>query len=187
MTPRFEVAADGTVTVASGASFDAETEGSVDITVTATSSDGSTSTETFTVNVSDVNESAVSAVTDTDGAANTIAEDATAGASTGITVEATDADATDSVSYSVDDARFEVAADGTVTVASGASFDAETEGSVDITVTATSSDGSTSTETFTVNVSDVNESAVSAVTDTDGAANTIAEDANCRGLNRHHG
>ena len=174
---RFEVAADGTVTVAAGASFDAETEGSVDITVTATSSDGSTSTETFTVNVSDVNESAVSAVTDTDGAANTISEDATAGASTGITVEATDADATDSVSYAVDDARFEVAADGTVTVAAGASFDAETEGSVDITVTATSSDGSTSTETFTVNVSDVNESAVSAVTDTDGAANTIAEDA----------
>ena len=105
MTPALlKVAADGTVTVAAGASFDAETEGSVDITVTATSSDGSTSTETFTVNVSDVNESAVSAVTDTDGAANTISEDATAGASTGITVEATDADATDSVSYAVDDA-----------------------------------------------------------------------------------
>ncbi|MEP3047285.1 MAG: cadherin domain-containing protein [Roseibium sp.] len=175
---RFEVAADGTVTVAAGASFDAETEGSIDITVTATSTDGSTSNETFTVNVSDVNEAAVSAVTDTDVSGNTIAEDAGAGASTGITVSAADTDISDSVTYSVDDARFEVAADGTVTVAAGASFDAETEGSIDFTVTATSTDGSTSNETFTVNVSDVNEAAVGPVTDTDTSANKVMENPN---------
>ncbi|MEP3429334.1 MAG: hypothetical protein ABJN98_11675, partial [Roseibium sp.] len=143
----------------------------------ATSTDGSTSNETFTVNVSDVNESDVSAVTDTDGSANTIAEDASGGASAGIQVSATDTDASDSITYSVDDARFEVAADGTVTVASGASFDAETEASIDIVVTATSTDGSTSNETFTVNVSDVNESDVSAVTDTDATGNNVDENA----------
>ncbi|WP_460086126.1 beta strand repeat-containing protein, partial [Roseibium sp. LAB1] len=174
---RFTVDEDGVVRVADGASFDAETEGSIDITVTATSTDGSTSEETFTVSVSDVNESAVSAVTDTDIAENTIAEDATAGTQVGVTALATDADATDTVSYSVDDARFTVDENGVVRVADGASFDAETEGSIDITVTATSTDGSTSEETFTVSVSDVNESAVSAVTDTDAAENTIAEDA----------
>ncbi|WP_269582164.1 cadherin domain-containing protein [Roseibium sp. Sym1] len=174
---RFSVDENGVVTVADGASFDAETEGSIDVTVTATSTDGSTSTETFSIAVSDVNESTVSAVTDTDASANTIAEDATAGTQVGVTALATDADATDSVSYSVDDARFTVDENGVVTIADGASFDAETEGSIDVTVTATSTDGSTSTETFSIAVSDVNESTVSAVTDTDASDNTIAEDA----------
>ncbi len=58
-----------------------------------------------------------------------------------------------------------------VRVAEGASFDAESEGSIDIIVTATSTDGSTSEETFTIAVSDVNEVAVSAVTDIDATAN----------------
>jgi Ca2+-binding RTX toxin-like protein len=174
---RFAVDANGVVTVASGASFDAETEGSVDITVTATSTDGSTSTETFTISVSDVNETGVSAVSDTDSAANTLAENATAGTEVGVTAFAEDTDVSDSVSYSVDDSRFTVDANGVVTVASGASFDAETEGSVDITVTATSSDGSTSTETFTISVTDINETGVSAVSDTDGSANSIGENA----------
>ncbi|WP_422376319.1 cadherin domain-containing protein [Roseibium sp.] len=174
---RFSVDENGVVTVADGASFDAETEGSIDVTVTATSTDGSTSTETFTIAVSDVDESDVSAVTDTDATDNTIAEDATAGTQVGVTASATDADVTDSVSYTVDDARFSVDENGVVTVADGASFDAETEGSIDVTVTATSTDGSTSTETFTITVSDVDESDVSAVTDTDATVNTIAEDA----------
>ncbi|MBO6894941.1 MAG: VCBS repeat-containing protein, partial [Roseibium sp.] len=127
------------------------------ITVTATSTDGSTSQETFTINVSDVDEADVSAVTDTDSSANTIAENAGEGASTGVTVSATDSDITDSVTYTVDDARFEVAADGTVTVAAGASFDYESEPTVSLTVTATSTDGSTSQETFSISVSDIAE------------------------------
>ncbi|WP_263627221.1 beta strand repeat-containing protein [Stappia stellulata] len=175
--PRFTVDPDGTLRVADGASFDAETEAGINVTVTATSTDGSTSSETFTVDVTDVNESAVSPVVDTDAAANTLAEDASGGTAIGIVASATDADATDTVSYSVDDARFTVDPDGTVRVADGASFDAETEASINVTVTATSTDGSTSSETFSVNVTDVNESAVSGVTDTDGAANTLAENA----------
>ncbi|MEW4459349.1 cadherin domain-containing protein [Roseibium algicola] len=174
---RFTVDENGVVRVADGASFDAETEGSIDIIVTATSTDGSTSEETFTISVSDVNESAVSAVTDTDSSDNTIAEDASAGTQVGVTALATDADATDTVSYSVDDARFTIDENGVVRVADGASFDAETEGSIDITVTATSSDGSTSEETFTIAVSDVDEFDISAVTDADTSANTVAEDA----------
>ncbi|MEM1048594.1 MAG: cadherin domain-containing protein, partial [Pseudomonadota bacterium] len=174
---RFAVDGNGVVTVASGASFDAETEGSIDIVVTATSTDGSTSQETFTIAVSDIDEFDVGAVTDSDGAANTIAENATVGTTVGVTALAADADITDTVSYSVDDNRFAVDANGVVTIASGASFDAETEGSIDIVVTATSTDGSTSQETFTIAVSDVDESDVGAVTDSDGSANTIAENA----------
>ena len=174
---RFTVGADGIVRVARGASFDAETEGSIDLTVTATSTDGSTSQETFTIAVSDVDEFDVSAVTDTDASANSISEDAVAGAAVGISVSASDADATAVVSYAVDDARFTVDADGTVRVASGASFDAETEGSIDIIVTATSSDGSTSQETFTIAVSDVDEFDVSTVTDTNATADSLSENA----------
>ncbi|MBC2604829.1 putative Ig domain-containing protein [Pelagicoccus albus] len=174
---RFTVDSDGVVTVAAGASFDAETEASIDIVVTATSSDGSTSNETFTVAVSDVDEYDVSAVSDTDSDANTIAENASEGTTVGVTASASDADSTENVTYSVDDARFTVDSNGVVTVAAGASFDAETEASIDIVVTATSSDGSTSNETFTVNVSDVDEYDVSAVSDTDATANTIAENA----------
>ncbi|WP_299470526.1 cadherin domain-containing protein [uncultured Roseibium sp.] len=174
---RFEVDADGIVSVASGATFDAETEQSIDVEVTAHSTDGSTSTQTFTINVSDVNETAVSAVSDEDAAANQISEDATAGTAVGVTASAADADVSDSVTYSADDNRFEVDADGIVTVASGATFDAETEQSIDVEVTAQSTDGSISTQTFTINVSDVNETAVSAVSDTDSTANQISEDA----------
>jgi hypothetical protein len=174
---RFTVDENGVVRVAEGASFDAETEGTVGITVTATSTDGSTSTETFTIAVADVNETGVSAVADTDATANSIAEDTAAGTEVGITAFAEDTDLSDSVTYSVDDSRFTVDAKGVVTVAEGASFDAETEGTVGITVTATSTDGSTSTETFTIAVADVNETGVSAVADNDNAANSIAEDA----------
>jgi Ca2+-binding RTX toxin-like protein len=174
---RFTVDENGVVRVADGASFDAETEGSIEITVTATSTDGSTAEETFTIAVSDVNESAVSAVTDADSSANTIAEDAGAGTRVGVTALATDTDATDTVSYAVDDARFTVDDNGVVRVADGANFDAETEGSINVTVTATSTDGSTSEETFTVAVSDVDEYDISAVIDADTSANTITEDA----------
>ena len=172
----FAIDADTGVVTVAGA-LDAETAASHDITILATSDDGSTSSETVTINVSDVDEFDVGAVVDTDGGSNTIAEDASAGAATGIVASASDADATDGVSYSVDDARFEIDASGNVTVASGASFDAETEGAIDLTVTATSDDGSTSSETFSINVSDVDEHDVSAVTDSDAAADTVAEDA----------
>ena len=175
--PRFVIDQDGIVSIAENAEFDAETEGSVTFTVTATSTDGSTSEQSFTLNISDENEYAVSDISDSDTAVNEIAEDATAGTQVGITALASDADVTDSVSYTVDDGRFTVDENGVVTVADGASFDAETEGSIDVTVTATSTDGSTSTETFTIAVSDVDESDVSAVTDTDASDNTIAEDA----------
>jgi large repetitive protein len=81
------------------------------------------------------------------------------------------------VSYSVDDARFTVDADGTVRVADGAVFDHETEASIEITVTATSADGSSSSQAFTLAVSDVNEAAVSALSDSNNAANAVDENA----------
>ncbi len=93
-------------------------------------------------------------VGDDDPSPNTIVEDAAPGTPVGITALATDPDAGDSVTYSVDDPRFSVDAAGTVTVAAGASFDADAEPTVSLTVTATSSDGSDSEETFEIAVTD---------------------------------
>ncbi len=157
--------------------IDREAAADYTIEVTATSTDGSTSTQSYTIAIGDQDEFDVSAVTDSDAGADTLAEDASVGTTVGVVASASDADATDSVSYSVDDNRFTVDPDGTVRVASGASFDHETEASIDITVTATSTDGSTSQQTFTLAVTDVNESGVSAISDTDGSADSVMENA----------
>ena len=99
----------------------------------------------------------IGAVSDADGSANSVAENAGSGSTVGVTAFAEDGNTSDTVSYTVDDSRFAVDGNGVVTVADGASFDYETETDVSITVTATSSDGSTSQETFTIDVADVAE------------------------------
>jgi hypothetical protein len=173
----FEIIGDQIV-VASGTNLDFENATTHDITVQVTDAAGNTFTETVTIDVTDFDEFDITATTDTDTSANTIAENATAGDTVGIVANASDADATNSnVTYSVDDARFEVASDGTVTVATGASFDAETEGAIDIVVTSTSEDGSTSNETFTLAVSDINEASVGSISDTNTDTNAVSENA----------
>ena len=122
------------------------------MTVQATSSDGSTSSETFAINLSDdTSEASVGAVTDSNAGANSVSESAANGTAVGVTALATDADGTDTVTYSLtDDAggRFAIDANtGVVTVADGSLLDYETATSHTVTVQATSSDGSTSTET----------------------------------------
>ena len=125
--------------------------------------DTSTSSADFDIHVTDVNESPVGVVTDEDTAANTLAEDAGVGTLVGITALATDPDVGDTVSYGVNDARFSIDGGGVVTVAAGASFDAETEGTINLTVTATSTDLSTSNAVFPI--------AVTAVITADGDLN----------------
>ena len=170
----------GEVTVAGALDF--ETATSHNIEVTATSTDGSTSNETFAINLTDVDEYDVGAVTDSDGSGNSVSESASNGSSVGVTALASDADGTDSVTYSLfDDAggRFTIDANtGEVTVADTSLLDYETATSHDVTVTATSSDGSTSNETFTINLTDdTSEASVGAVTDSDASGNSVDESA----------
>ncbi|RCW63013.1 cadherin repeat domain-containing protein, partial [Pseudorhodoferax soli] len=179
---RFAIdAVTGVVTVADGTLLDYESATSHQITVLATSSDGSTSSANFTVNLTDVNEQPVGAVTDVDAAANQVAENATNGTAVGITAQATDPDGTGTVSYALSDnagGRFTIDANtGVVTVADASLLDYEAASSHQITVLATSSDGSTSSANFTVALSDVNEQPVGAVTDANAAANQVPENA----------
>jgi protocadherin Fat 4 len=170
----------GVVTVAGA--IDREAGATQAITVTATSADGSTATQSYTITINDVDEFDVTAPVDADAAANSIAENAAAGTKVGITGFASDGDATTSgVTYSLDNdggGRFVIdAATGEVSVAAGASFDRESESAITVAVTATSQDGSASTQSFAIAVTDVDEFDVTAVSDSNAAANAVTENA----------
>ena len=101
------------------------------------------------------------------------------GASVGITALATDADAADTVSYTLSDdagGLFTIDADGVVSVASSQALDYEAAPSHSIEVKATSTDGSSSYKTFTISVTDdPDEHDVSAISDIDGSPNQVPE------------
>ncbi|WCD78132.1 retention module-containing protein [Pseudomonas sp. TUM22785] len=178
---RFAInATTGVVTVADGSKLDYEAATSHNITVKVTSSDGSTNTQVFTINLSNVNDNGV-VITDSNAAANTVAENATNGSTVGLTVLGTDGDAGATITkYELTDnagGRFAInATTGVVTVADGTKLDYEAATSHNITVKVTSSDGSTNTQVFTINLSNVNDNGV-VITDSNAAANTVAENA----------
>ena len=129
------------------------------------------------VGLSDDNtEFSVTPVIDNDGTANTVVENVANGTVVGITALASDADATDSVTYSLtDDAggRFTIDTNtGVVTVADGSLLDYEAATSHTVTVQALSTDGSTSSQNFTVNLSNENELPTLATTDSTGNEDT---------------
>ena len=165
----------GVVTVAGA--LDYETSTSHNVIVRATSADGSFSTQAFTVAVTDVNDSGVGAVSDTNAAANGVAENAAVGSAVGITAFAPDPG--DTVSYTLDDnagGRFAINASSGVVTVVGA-LDRESAASHSIVVRATSTDTSFNTQSFTILVADVDEFDVGAISDTDAAANSVAENA----------
>ncbi|MDL1983033.1 MAG: DUF4347 domain-containing protein, partial [Deltaproteobacteria bacterium] len=174
-------AATGEITVSDSTNLDYEITQQYVLTVEAT--DGTnTDTAAITLDVIDVDEFDVGAVTDSNAAANEIAENAANGTVVGVTALATDADATNNaITYSLSDdagGRFTInGSTGIVTVADGTLLNREADASHTITVLATSADTSTDTAAITLDVIDVDEFDVGAVTDSDAAANEVAENA----------
>ncbi len=177
---RFTIDANtGVVTVLDGSLLNYEAATSHSITIRATSADASFSTQSFTINLTDVNEGAVGAVSDNDGASNYVLENASNGTVVGITGLASDPDGTDVVTYSLDNnagGRFTIDANTGVVTVNGA-IDREAAASYNITIRATSTDTSFSTQTFTINIGDEDEFNVGAVTDNNAAANSVVENA----------
>ncbi len=169
--------ASGVVTVANGTLLDRETAASYDITIRATSADGSSTTRSFTIGINDQDEFDVSAISDTDAAADAVLENAANGTAVGVTAFASDSDATtNAISYSLDDdagGRFAINSSGLLTV--NGLLDHESDSSHDVTVRATSADGSFSTRVFTIAIIDVNEASTTAINDTDAASDEVAE------------
>ncbi|MBY0362246.1 MAG: cadherin domain-containing protein [Phreatobacter sp.] len=176
---RFAInATTGVVTVAGA--IDREAGASTPITVRATSADGSISSRSYSITVNDVDEFDVSAITDSNGAANAVNENAAIGTAVGITAFASDADATtNAVTYSLTDnagGRFVINATTGAVFVAGA-IDREAGATQSITVRATSADGSISTQSYTITVNDVDEFDVTSITDSNGAANAVNENA----------
>ena len=168
----------GVVTVAGA--IDAELASSYTISVQATSSDGSISAEDFIIGVNDLDEFDVGVISDIDLLPDAVDENAVVGTSVGILAYATDDDATtSSITYSLDDdagGRFAIdATTGELTVAGA--LDREVAALHAVIVRATSADGSSSTQSFSIDVNDVDEFDVSAVSDTDATPNSVAENA----------
>ena len=168
----------GAITV--NAALDFETNTSHNVIVRASSGDGSFNTQNYTINVTDVSEFSATPVVDNDAAVNTVLENAVIGTSVGVTAFSDDFDATDSITYSLDNndgGRFAIdTSTGIVTVAGG--IDREADGATrSITVRGTSTDGSFQLRTFNIAIGDVDEFDVGAVSDVDGTANQVNENA----------
>ncbi|MGN6136039.1 MAG: cadherin domain-containing protein, partial [Aureliella sp.] len=171
----------GQVTVADSSALDYEAASAMNITILVTDAGGATYSETMSIALTDVDEFDASAISDSDATADTVAENAAVGTAVGIAASASDADATNNtISYTLvddDGGRFAIdSATGVVTVAGA--IDREADGaSRTIIVRASSTDGSTSDRSFTIAISDVNEAATSAISDSDATADTVAENA----------
>ena len=170
-------ATTGVITVADSTKLDYETgPAGHAYTVTAQASDGTLSnSQAFTIALTDV---APTAPVDNNGAANTIAEGAANGSIVGITASSVDPNGP-ATTYSLTDSaggRFAIDPNtGVVTVANGAAIDFETApgNAYGITVLATNGAASTSTA-FSIGVTNV---APSTPTDSNGAADSVAEGA----------
>ena len=146
----------------------------------AISSDGSApATAAFTIVVIDVNEHPVGEVSDSDPADNELSEDAAEDSYTGITLSATDGDASAMVTYELTDSNDDLFAvdndSGRVTLLGSLDYERSTRHT--IIAQARSDDGSSSTAAFTIAVTDVNEFPVGEVSDSDPADNALSEDA----------
>ena len=164
----------GAVTVANGALLDYD-HGAREHTITVQATVGALSrTHTFKITlVDDTTDNQIGPVltpVDANGAPNAVAENATIGTAVGVTALALDPDATDAVTYSLDNdagGRFAINANTGVVTVQGA-LDFETAASHAIIVRATSTDGSSVTQAFTIGVTNVNDVAP-VITSTAGA------------------
>ena len=167
---------DGSYSFEPGTAFDDLAVGEsreVSFTFSADDGKGSTDQGTVTIVVTGTND----APTAVDLSSASVDENAS-GAVIG-TLSTTDVDSSDTHSYSVDDARFEVAEqDGAfvLKLKDGVSLDHETEPTVTLTVTTTDNHGGSVSEDFTIDVGDLNE----AVTAND-ATETTSENVALRG------
>ncbi|MBD9373702.1 RTX toxin [Rhizobium sp. ARZ01] len=150
---RFAIDANGVITRSGTGTLDFETQTAITLTVTATSSDRSTATQTYSLGILNSPEPvAFNTPADADAATNQIAQNAVAGTKVGITASARDPDAGSTVTYSLNDSRFAIDANGVITRSGTGTLNAQSEPSITLHVTATSSDGSSDTHDYAVNV-----------------------------------
>ena len=170
---RFAIDADsGAITVADASQLNFEDASSHQITVEVTDAAGNTYEESFTINLTDVNETP----TDLTLTGGVVAENAVNGATVGV-IAAADVDLGDTASFQLTndaDGRFAIDTDtGAITVADASQLNFEDAASHQIAVEVTDATGNTYEESFTINLTDVNETP----TDLTLTGGVVAEDA----------
>ncbi|SFT22590.1 Carbohydrate binding module (family 6), partial [Alloyangia pacifica] len=142
----FEVVG-GQLKLKDGVALDFETTPTVDVEITATDTANETTTTTLTITVGDVDEApSVPQIT------SQSVDSGVPGAIIG-TVSAIDPEGT-AVSFTVDDARFQIDGDDQLTLLPNQSLDFGTEPTVSVVVTAEDETGQQSTQTFVITVND---------------------------------
>ncbi|MCA0940154.1 carbohydrate-binding protein, partial [Salipiger pacificus] len=142
----FEVVG-GQLKLKDGVALDFEATPSVDVAITATDAANETTTTTLTITVGDVDEApSQPQIT------GLAVDSGVAGAIIG-TVSSVDPEGT-AVSFTVDDARFQIDGDDQLTLRPGESLDFGSEPTVSVEVTAFDDTGQQSTQTFVITVND---------------------------------
>ena len=173
----------GVISVADGGLLDFESVTVHTVTVAATSSDGSVSSNAFSIALSDDNsEFDVTPIVDSDANPQTFGESVANGTSVGVMTLATDADGSDTITYSLtNDAGGRFAIDpvtGVISVANTALVDFESATTHTVAARATSTDGSTSDAVYTLSLTDdTSEFSASAITDANASDNVVPETA----------
>ncbi|MCZ8369963.1 MAG: Ig-like domain-containing protein [Porphyrobacter sp.] len=163
----FQIAPDGTITFVAAPDFegptDSDTNNAYVLTVTATDANGNTSTQTVTVTVLNLDDTAP-VITGPTGGAGAAASAVSVNESQTI---ATQLSANEAVTWTItggaDAARFEIAANGTITFRTAPDFENPTDGDTNNTyvliATATDAAGNASTQTVTVTVLNLDDTA----------------------------
>ena len=141
------------------APVDGDTDNNYQLTVRVEDGNGGFATQSVTVSVTDVDEFDIGSISDSDVGANEVSEGASTGATVGVTAFADDADATDSITYTLDDSAgglFTIDGSTGIVTLNG-TLDRETATSHGIVVRATSTDLSFTTQGYTITVLDVND------------------------------
>ena len=156
------------------AALDYERKARYRVTVTATDGDGATDTIAVTITVTDVDDAPTTNTAPefpaTEDGARSVAENTGAGHNIGAPVAATDADAGDTLTYTLggaDAASFDIAP-ATGQLMTKAALDHETKASYTVEVTATDAAGASETVMVTITVTDVEEPVIPGDANNDG-------------------
>ncbi|RJT24414.1 cadherin repeat domain-containing protein [Chakrabartia godavariana] len=164
---KFQIAADGTITFRSAPDFerptDADTNNVYVLTVTATDGSGNVSVQTISVTVLDLDDTAP-LIRGPSGNPGDLASALSVNENqTGVTRVTANETVTWSISGGTDAAKFQIAADGTITFTAAPDFerptDIDTNNTYVLIVTATDAAGNRSSQTVTVTVLNVDDTA----------------------------
>ncbi len=168
------VSASGQLQTKSALDYESKSEYSVTVSV----SDGSLEdTITVTINVTDVAENSAPVFGEGDTATRSVAEDTGTGQDIGSAVEATDADSSDTLTYTLGgtdkDSFAIVSTSGQLRTKSALDYESKTQ--YEVTVSVSDGNGGSDSITVTINVTDVQENRAPVFTDGTSTTRSIAE------------